>query len=57
MHPELKMVLHTDQGAVYASKSLNELLPLYNIVHSMSRVGTPTDNLKQVKRVTALSIN
>ena len=44
MHPELKTVLHTDQGAVYASKSLNELLPLYNIVHSMSRVGTPTDN-------------
>lgn len=43
-HPELKTVLHTDQGAVYASKSFNELLPLYNIVHSMSRAGTPTDN-------------
>lgn len=40
----LEMVLHTDQGAVYASKSFNELLPLYNIVHSMSRAGTPTDN-------------
>ena len=43
-HPELEMVLHTDQGSVYASKSFNELLPLYNIIHSMSRAGTPTDN-------------
>ena len=41
---ELEMVLHTDQGSVYASKSFNELLPLYNIIHSMSRAGTPTDN-------------
>ena len=43
-HPKLETVLHTDQGSVYASKSFNELLPLYNIVHSMSRAGTPTDN-------------
>ena len=43
-HPELETILHTDQGSVYASKSFNELLPLYNIVHSMSRAGTPTDN-------------
>jgi len=43
-HPNLEMVLHTDQGSVYASKSFNELLPLYNIIHSMSRAGTPTDN-------------
>lgn len=41
---ELKMIVHTDQGSVYSSKSYNELLPLYNIVHSMSRAGTPTDN-------------
>ena len=40
----LEMILHTDQGSVYASKDFNELLPLYNIVHSMSRAGTPTDN-------------
>ncbi len=40
----LKLVLHTDQGSVYSSKAYNELLPLYNITHSMSRVGTPTDN-------------
>lgn len=43
-YPELEMILHTDQGSVYSSKSFNELLPLYNIVHSMSRAGTPTDN-------------
>ena len=43
-YPSLEMVLHTDQGSVYASKSFNELLPLYNIIHSMSRAGTPTDN-------------
>lgn len=43
-YPGLKMILHTDQGSVYASMDFNELLPLYNIVHSMSRAGTPTDN-------------
>ena len=43
-YPDLEMILHTDQGTVYASKSFNELLPLYNIIHSMSRAGTPTDN-------------
>lgn len=43
-HPEYEMVLHSDQGSVYASKSFNELLPMYGVVHSMSRAGTPTDN-------------
>ncbi len=43
-YPDLEMILHTDQGSVYASKSFNELLPLYGIIHSMSRAGTPTDN-------------
>ncbi len=43
-YTNLKMILHTDQGSVYSSKSFNELLPLYNITHSMSRAGTPTDN-------------
>ncbi|XOQ24972.1 MAG: Integrase catalytic domain-containing protein [Mitsuokella multacida] len=42
--PGLKMVLHTDQGSVYASKAFNDLLPIHNIIHSMSRAGTPTDN-------------
>lgn len=41
---DLELILHTDQGSVYSSKAFNELLPLYNITHSMSRVGTPTDN-------------
>ena len=43
-HPEYRMILHTDQGSVYASKAFNELLPMYHIDHSMSRAGTPTDN-------------
>ena len=43
-HPELETILHTDQGSVYASKSFNDLLPLVNIIHSISRAGTPTDN-------------
>jgi transposase InsO family protein len=43
-YPGLEMLLHTDQGSVYSSKSFNDLLPLYNIIHSMSRAGTPTDN-------------
>ena len=43
-HPEYRMILHTDQGSVYASKAFNELLPMYNIARSMSRAGTPTDN-------------
>ena len=43
-HPEFKTVLHSDQGSVYASKTFNELLPAYNIMRSMSRAGTPTDN-------------
>ena len=43
-HPEYRMILHSDQGSVYTSKAFNELLPMYDIVHSMSRAGTPTDN-------------
>lgn len=41
---DLESILHTDQGSVYASKSFNNLAQLNNITHSMSRVGTPTDN-------------
>lgn len=36
--------LHTDQGAVYASMAYEELIRDKNIVRSMSRAGTPTDN-------------
>ena len=43
-YPEYRMILHSDQGSVYASKSFNELLPMYGITRSMSRAGTPTDN-------------
>lgn len=43
-HPEYEMILHSDQGSVYASKAFNDLLPMYRITHSMSRAGTPTDN-------------
>ena len=43
-YPEQRLILHSDQGSVYASKSYNELLPMYNIARSMSRAGTPTDN-------------
>lgn len=37
-------VLHTDQGSVYSSEAFNKLLENNNIIHSMSRAGTPTDN-------------
>lgn len=38
------VILHTDQGSIYTSKSYNDLLHDYNIIRSMSRAGTPTDN-------------
>lgn len=38
------VVLHTDQGAVYSSRAFEEAHKEYNIIRSMSRVGTPTDN-------------
>ena len=38
------VVLHTDQGSVYASIAYNELIKDTNIVRSMSRAGKPTDN-------------
>lgn len=42
--PDLEMSLHAAQESVYASKNFNELLPLYHIMHSISRAGIPTDN-------------
>ena len=39
-HPEYRMVLHSDQGSVYASKAFNDLLPMYGITRSMSTVGS-----------------
>ncbi len=37
-------ILHTDQGGVYASRDFKEAHKNYNIIRSMSRSGTPTDN-------------
>lgn len=37
-------VLHTDQGAVYSSRAFSRAHSNYNIIRSMSRAGTPTDN-------------
>ena len=38
------VVLHTDQGSVYASIAYNDLIKDKNIIRSMSRAGKPTDN-------------
>ena len=38
------VILHTDQGSVYASVAYNDLIKDRNIARSMSRAGTPTDN-------------
>ena len=39
-----QVVLHTDQGAVYSSQAFCQAHHNYNILRSMSRGGTPTDN-------------
>lgn len=38
------VVLHTDQGSVYSSRAFSNAHKDYNIIRSMSRAGTPTDN-------------
>ena len=38
------VILHTDQGSVYASMAYNDLIKDTNIIRSMSRAGKPTDN-------------
>lgn len=38
------VILHTDQGSVYASMAYNELIKDTNVIRSMSRAGKPTDN-------------
>lgn len=43
-YADLEMILHSDQGSVYCSKRFNESLYLYNIIHSTSKPGTPTEN-------------
>jgi len=39
-----RLVFHTDQGAVYSSRAFCQAHHDYNILRSMSRGGTPTDN-------------
>lgn len=39
-----QVVLHTDQGSVYSSQAFQQAHEQYNILRSMSKVGTPTDN-------------
>ena len=38
------VTLHTDQGSVYSSAAFLNAHEKYNIIRSMSRAGTPTDN-------------
>ena len=38
-----QVVLHTDQGSVYSSQAFRQAHEHYNILRSMSKVGTPTD--------------
>lgn len=41
---KLPVILHTDQGSVYSSRGFSQTHKHYNIIRSMSRRGTPTDN-------------
>jgi len=41
----VETILHFDQGPVYSSRAFLHAHKNYNITHSMSRSGTPTDNL------------
>jgi transposase InsO family protein len=43
-YKHLETTLHTDQGAIYSSKDFQQIHKDYNIIRSMSRAGTPTDN-------------
>ena len=37
-------IFHSDQGSIYSSIAFNNANKEYNIIRSMSRIGTPTDN-------------
>ena len=37
-------IFHSDQGKIYSSVAFNNAHKYYNIIRSMSRMGTPTDN-------------
>lgn len=42
----VETILHSDQGPVYTSRAFYNAHENYNIIRSMSRVATPTDNPK-----------
>lgn len=42
-HP---IILHADRGATYSLLVYNDIYKDYNIIRSMSRTGTPTNNSK-----------
>ena len=39
-----KTIFHSDQGSIYSSIAFNNANKEYNIIRSMSRIATPTDN-------------
>ena len=43
-YKDLETIVHTDQGMVYSSLSFNNIFNSYEVIRSMSRAGTPTDN-------------
>jgi len=43
-YKDLNTIFHSDQGAIYASATFNDVYKNDNIKRSMSRAGTPTDN-------------
>ena len=43
-YTDLEIIIHSDQGSVYCSNRFNESLYLYNIIHSVSKPGSPTEN-------------
>ena len=45
-YTSVETILHSDQGPVYTSRAFTNAHKDYNIIRSMSRVGTPTDNPK-----------
>ena len=44
-YKDLDTIVHIDQGIIYSSVSFKNIFNSYNITRSMSRAGTPTDNL------------
>ncbi len=43
-YSDLETIVHSDQGVIYASRAFTNAHKNYNIVRSMSRRATPTDN-------------